>query len=51
VTASVGVALADGTDDADELINRADTAMYEAKSAGRDRVGYAGVAPERVSSP
>jgi predicted signal transduction protein with EAL and GGDEF domain len=41
VSCSVGMALypADGTDE-DELMRRADAAMYEAKSAGRDTARY-----------
>ena len=38
VTASIGVAIANPTDDADALVGNADTAMYAAKEAGRDRV-------------
>ena len=37
-TASVGVAIATGTGDAGDLLQEADTAMYAAKRAGRDRV-------------
>ena len=37
VTASVGVAVASGVD-ADELLRRADAAMYAAKRTGRNRV-------------
>jgi diguanylate cyclase (GGDEF)-like protein len=38
VTASVGVALVFPGDDADQLLHRADAAMYRAKAAGGDRV-------------
>jgi diguanylate cyclase (GGDEF)-like protein len=38
VTASVGVAVAEPTDSADELIRRADVNVYAAKQAGGDRV-------------
>lgn len=38
VTASFGVAMGDGGDSADELIQRADAAMYRAKTAGGGRV-------------
>jgi len=37
-TASVGVAIASGDSEADDLIREADTAMYVAKDEGRDRV-------------
>ena len=35
---SAGVAAWDGSESADELVGRADAALYEAKRAGRDRV-------------
>jgi diguanylate cyclase (GGDEF)-like protein len=38
ITASVGVALTSGLDDADALLRRADDAMYLAKARGRDQV-------------
>jgi PleD family two-component response regulator len=38
VTVSVGVALAGSGEPIDEVIARADRAMYEAKRIGRDRV-------------
>lgn len=37
ITVSIGVALLGGEDDADALVRAADTALYEAKEAGRDR--------------
>ena len=38
---SVGIACADGeVADADELINRADQAMYQAKRAGKGRLVF-----------
>jgi diguanylate cyclase (GGDEF)-like protein/PAS domain S-box-containing protein len=37
-TASIGIAIATDTSDADDLIREADTAMYVAKEQGRDRV-------------
>ena len=42
VTMSFGVATTGGTDTVVEAIHRADTALYEAKRAGRDRVQSAG---------
>ncbi|TDI60339.1 MAG: diguanylate cyclase, partial [Alphaproteobacteria bacterium] len=39
VTVSIGVALTKASgDSADDLMNRADEALYEAKGSGRDRV-------------
>ena len=35
---SIGAAVAEAGDDADEVVARADRALYEAKKAGRDRV-------------
>ncbi len=37
-TVSVGVACWDGTESVEELVGRADSALYEAKRAGRDRL-------------
>jgi diguanylate cyclase (GGDEF)-like protein len=37
LTASVGIAMADGDHDASSLLRDADTAMYSAKAAGRDQ--------------
>jgi diguanylate cyclase (GGDEF)-like protein len=37
-TCSAGVAAWDGQESADELVGRADAALYEAKRSGRDRV-------------
>jgi diguanylate cyclase (GGDEF)-like protein len=49
VTASVGVAMARPTEDevVDQLLERADGALYEAKRTGRDRVCGAGSRPPR----
>jgi two-component system cell cycle response regulator len=38
VTASVGATSSDGGEDAEEVVARADAALYAAKAAGRDRV-------------
>lgn len=38
ITVSVGVALAQGEGSLDDLLRRADAALYQAKAAGRDRV-------------
>lgn len=38
VTASFGVVMCGGKDDADTLVSRADIALYQAKTAGRNRV-------------
>lgn len=41
VTLSIGVAMATSTDDPDRLLSRADAALYQAKSAGRNRTASA----------
>ena len=54
VTISVGVALLDkGTLDAGSLMRRADEKLYEAKSAGRNRVEVARdtLSPQPTFSP
>jgi diguanylate cyclase (GGDEF)-like protein/PAS domain S-box-containing protein len=43
ISASIGLAVGDGTDDADRLLAVADTAMYTAKRSGKDRLGSATV--------
>ncbi len=48
VTASIGVATRQAGESVDELVNRADAAMYRAKAGGRNRVeqdGASGVSP------
>jgi diguanylate cyclase (GGDEF)-like protein/PAS domain S-box-containing protein len=49
-TASAGVAVWDGTEDAGELLARADAALYRAKGAGRNRALLAGEAPQELST-
>jgi PleD family two-component response regulator len=41
-TVSVGIAYWDRVESPDELVARADAALYEAKDAGRDRVVTSG---------
>ncbi|MFZ0042604.1 MAG: GGDEF domain-containing protein [Solirubrobacteraceae bacterium] len=50
-TCSAGVAAWDGDETLDRLFGRADGALYEAKSAGRNRTVLAAVASERETSP
>jgi len=45
ISASVGAALAIGGDTADDLLRRADTALYAAKRAGKGRVAFAADGP------
>ena len=47
VTVSQGVAPWNGTETADELIRRADEALYCAKEGGRNRVAYAPLLPDQ----
>ncbi|MEU8660792.1 GGDEF domain-containing protein, partial [Actinoplanes philippinensis] len=48
-TFSAGVAVWDGVETSDELLKRADAALYEAKAAGRNRVEVAGQ-PSRLAA-
>jgi diguanylate cyclase (GGDEF)-like protein len=50
-TVSAGLAAWTGEEDADELMKRADVALYQAKSRGRDRTVLAMEAPAEVSGP
>jgi predicted signal transduction protein with EAL and GGDEF domain len=45
-TCSVGLAQWDGAETADDLVQRADAALYRAKAEGRDR---AHIAPARLT--
>ena len=45
-TVSAGVACWNGRESAEELVGRADAALYEAKRTGRDRLVTAGATPE-----
>ena len=46
ITASIGVACLAADEDADSLFRRADSALYAAKEAGRNRVFFHGQAPD-----
>jgi PleD family two-component response regulator len=48
LSVSIGCAEVVGGDSAEALLHRADTALYEAKSGGRDRFAVAGGAPAAV---
>ncbi|MFO0628820.1 MAG: diguanylate cyclase [Polyangiales bacterium] len=50
LTASLGVARRDPGDTLDAWIDRADQAMYRAKTGGRDRVELAGEAPRAIAA-
>ena len=52
IAASIGVALYPfDADNAEELLRRADQAMYEAKNAGRNRIVFACEIPEGTATP
>ncbi len=51
VTVSIGGSLKDRLNDVDEAIQRADEALYRAKSAGRNRTVFAGEEPARHHVP
>ncbi len=44
LSVSIGLAQHDGSETADQLVARADVALYRAKHAGRDQVAVAGTA-------
>lgn len=46
-TASIGVALSDGTDSVDEIIEKADQTLYKVKQAGRDNFAILEDAPSQ----
>jgi diguanylate cyclase (GGDEF)-like protein len=50
-TFSAGVAAWDGNETSNELIARADRALYQAKHAGRDRILVAAPQPQAAASP
>jgi PleD family two-component response regulator len=49
VTISIGAAAGDGRDPIDEILRKADRALYTAKNAGRNRVVSAGDASPDLS--
>jgi diguanylate cyclase len=50
VTFSAGVALRDESEDQEDLVGRADKAMYQAKQAGKNRVVAAQGAPRGIAA-
>jgi GGDEF domain-containing protein len=50
-TFSAGVATWDGNQTSEELIARADQALYQAKDAGRDRILVAAEEPQAQAQP